>query len=719
MTEADGDERHADEADERADDRDDLKDDSTSAEEPSVYDGIAGQPRLTWSSVTDTGGGPRPAADRSEPADRSSFRFDLGGALARLGGDDESPTEPEARVEPEVAPEPPAAPVDQPLPQAEPAPEPQPAPSDEPLIRRLDASFSSSTTDAPPNDDEPLIDLGRLEPAIAEPVAPMEPVAATPPVVDRPAVERQVEPQAVGAPVIESRVEPSVPEIDYPRRVPGAHLDPRHRIDDDGDEASGVSDTVMPEIHEATSVDDVPKRVAARPSVFGEVDPYDPSVRGRGAGAPSLPGAPAGGMPTLPAANPAAPPAVVEPVASATSTPDITALRSAQLKAKRQQRQGKLFGRSLLAFVVVGGVIAASMMFGRSLLFSTDWDVQLTPIVNEIEADRGAPFESTVSLSTIDSAEFGDRLRAATIGDGWVDRVPEWRALNLTVGTVTAESVAAEMVRETTAFFDAGANTILLVDGVDVDTSRADLRLALESAYDRQQGATADVADVDAAAIGFVGVSAPQVIAERAIDNFLANRTAEREPANESLPIPIAYQLAAVNTLGEPILVAAGIDPTTLTLASPAPEAIGNVLSDEPVNTASGLLQPGDRSVSDPVALGTDDWSLAWATRLPESTVARLVEQVSADSYRAVERNGNVCVIGVFETANDADGSAVFAAMLTWVAAAPPASLAVATQLGPVRVQIEACDPGIENGVAANPGVVDALIDRQQIRLTN
>ena len=69
----------------------------------------------------------------------------------------------------------------------------------------------------------------------------------------------------------------------------------------------------------------------------------------------------------------------------------------------------------ILAFVVIGGLVAAALVFGRSLLFDTGWDAQLTPIVNEIEAERG-PFEHPVQLETLAAPEFGEKLRMMTIG---------------------------------------------------------------------------------------------------------------------------------------------------------------------------------------------------------------------------------------------------------------------------------------------------------------
>lgn len=660
-----------------------LKDETTDADENTVYDGTGGRQRMTWSPVTEHGGAQR-AAEPVESADRSSaFRFDLGGALARLAGDDPEPVPPRSSPPDERGGDAPGrAPVDPVAPRAATA-----TPVEEPTAESAVES-RGDVPDGPDTGDGAAFELNPL------PLRSTATQGRQPPVADE--------------------------QPNYPRRVPGTHLDRRHILDETPQVRLDV-----PEITEATPADQAPPPVA-RTSVFADhqVDRYDPSLRGIGTvGSPSLPGQPPG-MPTLPVSNPAAPPPVVGPVSNSTSMSDMNALRSAQLKAQRQQRQGKLFGRSLMAFVLVGGLIAAALVFGRSLLFTTEWNAQLTPIVNEIEAERGAPFDHTVGLETLDPTEFGDRLRAATIGDAWVDDVPAWRALNLTTGIVTAESVAAEMAQDTLARYDADGDVILVVADADPDEARADLRLALEAAYVAQNGPSAPADSPDALSegvTGFVGVSPTMTIATRAVDNFLADTptTAERRPASETLPIPIAYQLAAVRTLGESILVAADLDPASLSVGEPYPESIGDAFDDDPMTTASALLQPGERSLADPVALGNDDWALVWSTRLPGPTVDRLVEEVVADSYRPINREGRTCVVGVFQTADEQGGGSVLAAMSSWASAAPAASSAVATQLGPTRVQLEVCDPGAENGVAAPAGVADALIDRQQLRLTN
>jgi hypothetical protein len=497
--------------------------------------------------------------------------------------------------------------------------------------------------------------------------------------------------------------------------VPGTHFESQVR----------PAPEAVPEIQEATPADTIPRPVS-RSSVFDDVP-----TGGVPSAAPTLPAATShASMPTLPASNPAAPPPVVAPVANAPSTPDINALRSAQLRASKQQRQGKMFGRSLLAFVVIGGLIAAALVFGRSLLFDTEWDAQLTPIVNEIEAERGA-FDHPVPLVVVPAAELGDRLRAVTIGDAWVDRVPEWRALGLAVGSVDASSVGSALAATTTAVYDPTGDQIYQLEGVDPASGAIDLRAALERAFDAQanvvpddgiaQTGADDTAVAPADGSGLTGVSSLEMIATRAVDEVLASGGAvsDRRPADDTLPLPIAYELAAVRVLGEPILSAIGLDPTTYVSGDPYPASIATVLDEGATSAAGVFIQPGEVSLEAPRALGTDDWSLVWGARLPAPTVDQLVEQVVADSYRPVLRGGVTCFVAVFDTVDEAGAGNVLASLTTWAANAPATSQAVATSVAATRVQLEACDPGVDAATAPNPGVVDALIDRQQLRLTN
>ena len=256
--------------------------------------------------------------------------------------------------------------------------------------------------------------------------------------------------------------------------------------------------------------------------------------------------------------------------------------------------------------------------------------------------------------------------------------------------------------------YDPDADRIYMSADASPEAAAADLRLALEQAYAAQHGAAESVTSDDEPTAGFLGVSPPQQIVDAAIDTYIAKRetrgsttdatagaaaTAEADPAS-ALPVPIEYQLAAIDDLGEALLSSAGVDPATARFGAPYPENVGAALDDGARPTASGALQVGDRSLAPPVALGVDDWSLVWGSRLTQSTVDQLASIVVADSFRPIDRAGLTCAVAVFETANPTDAATVLAAMQTWAAASPAAAQSTVTQLADTRVQLSSCDPG-------------------------
>jgi hypothetical protein len=434
----------------------------------------------------------------------------------------------------------------------------------------------------------------------------------------------------------------------------------------------------------------------------------------------NIPAAPTGAIPTLPTAAPIASPSVSVPVV-ANPAPDIQALRSAQMRAARNQRQGKLFGRALLAFLLIGALVGGALVFGRAYLFPAGWDPSLTPIVDEVQQARGMEFDHTVPLVVQPLEQYAETVLSTTIGTDWTARLPEWRALGLAGGDVTPQSVGAQLATSRAAVFDPRSDTIYMNAETDPEAATGDLRVAVEEAFVEQHPSSSGNVDVvETSGLGFMSISSPQRLAERAVDRALVGAGSDVAPVTDdesfTVPLPIEYEILASDSLGDALLLAAGTDPGALQLGDPYPAAILGLLSDAPVSTASGLLQPGDRSLADPEALGVDDWSLVWGARLPAATVDELADIVVADSYRPIDRSGTVCFTGVFQTASEAGATTLFDALSQWASAAPPSSQALATVLGPTRVQLEACDPGTD-AVAPDPSSAVALVGRQIERL--
>ena len=671
-----------------------LKESDAAADTPTVEVGVGLRSRWHWNPVTEAGGTSR--AENEAPS--SGFEFDLGRALARLG-DDESVApvvdEPESVVveEPEsvVVVEPESVVVEESVtPVVEEPVAAESAVAYEPLqtVPRPEVRQESIEPDpylelsqAPlPRRSRPASTVVDSAPTVSRPVPQLDPVAARQPEIaaqprlptKRPALEGSVFDAAAPAPVLP------------PRSSPGPVPTPR--------------------------TDDGP--LSARVAAFGQAD--------------------GGVLPTLPAANPVAPPPIVAPIQTAPSTPDLNAVRSAQLRTNRPQQRGRVLGRSVLAFVVIGVLIAGALFYGRSYLFPTEWDAELTPIVDDVQKATGAEFDHTVELITLAPDEYADGLLVATLGTDWSTKVPEWRALGLASGDVTADGVAAALAARTAAYYDPIADAIYRQEGRSKDDTRRDLEGAVVAAFHHQRQTRADDVVVTNEP-RLTGVSTPQSIARGAVDAYLANRTAEQSftrdvvvdqedpvtpiDAPAALPIPIAYELAAIEQLGEPILTAAGVDPATLTVGASLPAAIYGVLDDNPVNAPSPLLRPGEQPLADSAALGGDDWALVWGSRLPGHTVDRLSRIVTADSYRPVSRGTTTCFVAVLQTANETAGTSLFSSMLLWAQRAPIGSEALATQLGPTQVQLEACDPGAEVVIMPDMVTVDALVERQISRL--
>ena len=648
----------------------------------------SGRSGLKWSPVTDTGSG-----TASEPRAQSSFQFDLGSALARLGGVAEPPSsadevaidaepgEPlpvrsrhaeQAPDVPEQAPDVPEQAPDVPE-QAPDAPEQAPdAPASEHSVAAPDPEESAP---------DPLPTRGR-----AESIDPEQP-----PVVDRlptrtPRGDAAQNPAASPtAPAPDAELQPTEQSTE-PQRS-GARAQPSRSVFDGGNPTPTLptGDTLN----------------------LPSLDTADRSSTTAFVGDGSL-------IPTLPAAVPAAPPPVIAPIESAPSTPDLNALRAAQLRANRNDRRGKLFGRSLLALLVVGVLVAGSLLFGRSYLFPTEWDPTLTPLVDEVQSARQAEFDHTVSLVERPASEYAPLVTAHVLGIDWNTRLPEWRALGLAVGDGAVADVQVRIATLYPAFFDPETDTIVVSAERSTEARQPALRLALESALAMQLGGE----DAEPTPpLGLTGLESVQATARRAFDASAAGLVVGAPEAIADLagvPVPVAYQLRAIDSIG-----AALVDEVTSPRPTdPLPPVVAR-LDDGATTTPGGLRQPGDQQVLEPVALGSDDWALIWGARLSPAVASQMVAEIRSDSYSVVSRAGVTCFVAVFQTGSDTAGAALLANLTSWTASAPVDAQATTAQLGPDRVQFEACDPGADAASVPSVGAVDLVIGRQLDRLTN
>lgn len=740
------------------------------ADDPRVNDGLGMRPRLNWNPVTDSGG-EAPPKRTPDPA----FSFNLGQALAKLGLDPDAPVDvahrpagddvpldalgdlqrrlrSDAPQPPDATPAPAAAApdllADEPTPLARRVPKGTSLPIDDgPSVAapRAVAPHAQPATDPLPTRraPEPVADqaLPTRQPATppaAQPAAEQLPTRRAPdPIVDQPLPSRHSPQPSVTPEPVAARVEPPVAEpVEQVRSQPAQPAVRRSVFDDVVAPTPTLPPTVVSGPATAMPRQVVPptEQPILPPGgmVSGGMVSGGGTVSGH-AGAPVLPAtaapttaptsapAPAlppglSAMPTLPPVVPQAVPAVAAPVENTPGQVDIRALRSAQIRNQRQQRGRHPVLRAFGILIILGAIGAAALYFGRPLLFPTEWDPALTPVVDEIETERGQQFDHTVGLVQQAVGDFELTVTRLTVGDDWTGRVAEWRALGLAGGEPSPAALAPTLRGDRTAVYDPVTDRIYLPDDVTAADAGLDLRLALEQAFDAQLGVT----PVAAPGTALAGVSATPDIARRAVDRFLVDGVDSDltlwQPT-AGVPAPVEYELLASEVLGGAVLDAAGIDPATATFDLPDTAALAAALDDGATAAQPGALQVGERKLADPVAIGLDDWSLVLAQRLPVTTVEQLASMIVADSYQPIDRNGVTCVIGTFATATSPEADVLLVELTNWVNASPIESQATATRLGDATVQLSTCDPGPAVAITPNPDAVRLVINRQLARL--
>ena len=288
-----------------------LKRDSTDADEASVSNDAP--TRMSWSSVTDTDDTAQGATDGSSavPPQRSesSFRFDLGEALAKVGDPtkgSEPPTDPTVRPAQEPPPEPPRA--------------------TSPEVATPPAAPTSAFA-TPPGSHTPL--QRRSPPAPAESARADD--APSPGSVPE-ALPKRGAPAPMPSDQLPRRRTPTAPAAEElpQRRSPAPVGDlPRRRSDD----ADSTAVTAPPGHTTSEPTPPTPDR-----SVFDTANPAPALPRNPQRApvnepvAPVLSASTAASLPTLPASNPAAPPPMAQDPA-ALGGPDVHAVRILRTQA--------------------------------------------------------------------------------------------------------------------------------------------------------------------------------------------------------------------------------------------------------------------------------------------------------------------------------------------------------------------------------------------------
>jgi hypothetical protein len=502
------------------------------------------------------------------------------------------------------------------------------------------------------------------------------------------------------------------------------------------DTATDTATGNLPDIREATSVDHPPRpavvtswTTSSAPAAQSSAVPPAATVAGHqavgaanglggGAGgvgvidAPSLPTLATATLPSIPTMPPV--PAYVPPPQTPSPfvvTPGAPAMTNPRARAKRRKRHTGV--KAFLVLLVLGGAVAGGLLYGRSYLFPDEWDRDLVPIADEIEATLGVEFVDAVRVDELPVEEYDTRAAAALFGAGWETQIPMWRALGLAAGEGTPATFGPVLRSWSPSVYDPATGEVVIIEKLggkarDAAVTEQLTAMLLDQVYEAN-----------------LLVDPANPLASRAVVAHQVELTADASTAAteplldrsqlDAMPSPLAHELLARADLGAPVALAGG-----LTLAADdasdlaqLPEAVSDVLGTTPGPAAPARLLTGDIVAADPTVPNRDLWYLVFGAYLQADAAAAGAQAVAAGSLTTATRGELTCAYATLAGADAAAAGVLQFIVNAWVQSAPGESQASVTTFEDGTVQLVTCDPGAAPAVRPRPGVAAELVARE------
>ncbi|MGI9645216.1 MAG: hypothetical protein ACR2O6_07905, partial [Ilumatobacteraceae bacterium] len=355
----------------------------------------------------------------------------------------------------------------------------------------------------------------------------------------------------------------------------------------------------------------------------------------------------------------------------------------------------------VLTLFLVGGLVAAAIVYGRPYLFPDEWDETAKPYAESVENVRGAQFVEPVSITPEAPALYDTRASLQLTGD-WEAELPLWRSLGLANGRVDQSTVDQLLDGWTRVLYSQSDGQIyhdgsLVGPSLDAHLTRAMAAAAIDQEFGWSTSQT--LRSLDDAALVEAHVLQQSDFIQQASD-FPAP-IVDRDPAPLFfLPPVLGYQLVAPSMYAELLpsfdLETASANPLEgLTTGGPGPLA-----SVPPVLANAAVVAEGDLIIEQPVAMDTSFWFLVLAGYLEAPQAWAASNAIVENSLAVVDRSGQACAVATFSGGDAAQVDTLRFALETWSVTAPAELGATTSVLPDGTIQFTSCDPGVgfENG---------------------
>lgn len=373
--------------------------------------------------------------------------------------------------------------------------------------------------------------------------------------------------------------------------------------------------------------------------------------------------------------------------------------------ARRRSRRGlKLFA----TLVVLGGLVAAGVVFGRPYLFPSDWDAMTAPYADSVETVRDVDFVEPLTVVGEPTAEYTAHL-AADLATVPPEVQPQWRALGLLSGASSTAATAESLTGWRDAFYSPVDGQVYS-DAAATDAQRdAQVVQAMTAAaLDQELGWSTDQSGrtLDDRAAS----SAEVLRRSRAVQGdseFDAPIAAPDPVLVESLPPVVAYELTAPYLFAEFDNPAADGDDPLYRLGTQGP---GPLLPHAPQLASPAMMTGDDVAAGGPQTMDRSFWFLSFAAFLDPVQAHAASDAIVENSLTMAERGATRCVYATFSGGGVDATATLRGALEAWSAAAPAEFSGSFSALADGALQLVSCDPGAAFASPINPGAARSLL---------
>jgi hypothetical protein len=348
--------------------------------------------------------------------------------------------------------------------------------------------------------------------------------------------------------------------------------------------------------------------------------------------------------------------------------------------------------------LVLGGLVAAGVVFGQPYLFPGEWDSATAPYADAVEVARGVDFAEPLAIVAEPTNDFAGRLQAE-LAPVSAEGLAQWRALGLVSGTVDENVLARQLTGWQDALYSSVDGTVyhdLGAAGPELDAQL--VREMAAASLDQEFGWSAEQRQrtLDEA----VATSTEVLRQSRALQQA-STFDAEVAPVPSELigPLPpvIGYRMLAPHVFAE---FDQSIQPAEQTnpLAELGASGVATIGDGE-----SGVVAPA-------VAESRSFWYLVFASYLDARTAYAASEAVVESALTWAELGGVQCASATFSGGGVDETAAMRWALTAWSSAAPAEMSSSFQVLPDGSLQLVSCDPGIGFDARVRPDVARELL---------